>query len=274
MPTLEKKIFLASKTLLIAAGSLLTAYSWVSTFYQLPSLIEDWRLALILGNLLLVGGLCWTIADLYRRYVWWAEPEIRMSAKRDADAVAGRFADCAYLIIYNNEESEIAECYATLVDATNLYGETLDAVNIVEKGYLAWKEGQDCSITIPPKDERTVRVADNLNGFQFCLCKPSRASRDLLGIYSPITVRIDGKLNGKNIKPQYFHGYLYVSNRMGESGEMMTTVRDGAGKVRRTVIPSQPKIFTTLIFEAGDWQRDQRIPLSQANKDLSTQGKK
>ena len=264
MPTIEKNIFLIFKVFLIIGGAILVAYSWVSTLYGLPFLIKDWRWGLGLGLVLFMGGMGWVILDLYRRYVWWAEPVIVLTSNNDDEHIGGRFVNCSNLKVYNDEETEITDCQATLVLATNLYGGTLDPVNIVEKGYLLWKENRDCSIVIPPKDERTVKVADNRNGFRFSFCKPSHFGTDLMGLYSPITIRIDGKLNGRNIKPQFFSGYLYVNNYLGESGEFTTTTTDANGKITKSVTPSHPEVYTTLIFEKGNWMSDKRLSMLNA----------
>ena len=51
----------------------------------------------------------------------------------------------------NGEEIEITDCYATLQKATNLYGEELDPVDIVEKGYLLGKKAKIVQSQFPQK---------------------------------------------------------------------------------------------------------------------------
>jgi hypothetical protein len=53
-----------------------------------------------------------------------------------------------------------------------------------------------------------------------------------------IRVRLDGKMNGKNIKPKFFDGYLYIMNSLESNGE----------------------IVYARIFEKGNWMKDKRIP--------------
>jgi hypothetical protein len=260
----------------VVAGAALTAYSWVSTFFNLPPIIKDWRWGLGVGLFLFFAGTLWYITDLIRKYVWWAEPKIVFSPKRDNIHKNQKYADSANLIVRNDEKIAITDCFATLVMATNLYGEDMIPMNIVENDRLKWKEekftSDDCKITIPPKDERTVIVADNLNGFQFSFCRASVLRQHLMGLYSPIKIRIDGKINDKDIKPQFFVGYLYVNNYLGESGEVTITNTDSDGNVSKTIVPPKPEIYTTMFFEKGDWIKDKRIPRSrniQDNKDTT-----
>ncbi len=130
MPKLEKRVFLFLQILVIAGGALLTGYSWSTTISDLPPLIQDWRVGIGLGIVIAFVGGGWMIYDLFRNYVWWAEPVINLSTERDSKYMQGRSVEVAYLNVYNSEEKEITDCYATLEVATNLYGEDMTPINL------------------------------------------------------------------------------------------------------------------------------------------------
>ncbi len=66
-------------------------------------------------------------------------------------------------------------------------------------------------------------------------------------------------MGGIDIKPQFFDGYLYVENYLGETGESIITATDSSGDVTVNVKPSMPKIYTYMIFEKGDWKNDEKL---------------
>jgi hypothetical protein len=84
-------------------------------------------------------------------------------------------------------------------------------------------------------------VADTKNGFQFSSCKPSSSgSEQQLGTYL-VTIRVDGKLCGRDIEPQLFTGYLFVGN--ARNGNKLT-----------------------MVFEKGDWKKDKQLPKPKRSK--------
>lgn len=258
MIKIEKVLYTTIQTIFVISGPLIAILGWVFTFVDVPRSLKDLPWILI-GNMLFFIGISWVVYDLYRKYVWWAEPIIKLMPKKDVEFHSTSFEYLAYLVVRNEEEIEITECCASLQKATNLYGENLDPVDIVETGYLNWKESRSSTITIPPKDERTVKIASNSGGFRFSFYEPPNHGTDLMGLYSPVIVRIDGKLNGKNIKPQFFSGYLFVNNYLGETGELVTTSKDEKGVAKRSVTPSRPEIYTEMIFEDGDWKNNEKL---------------
>jgi hypothetical protein len=258
MIKIKKILYTSIQALLVVGGLLIAVLGWVFTFVDVPQSVKNFPWILI-GNILFFFGTAWVVYDLYRKYVWWAEPVIKLTPKMNVEFQSSTSENLAYLVVQNEEEIELTECHASLQKAINLYGENLDPVDIVEKGYLYWKESKTCSITIPPKDERTVKVASSSGGFRFSFCEPSTYGTDLMGLYSPIIIRIDGKLNGKSIKPQFFNGYLFVNNYLGETGELITTIRDEKGVTKRSVTTSQSEIYTEMVFEEGDWKNNEKL---------------
>lgn len=73
-------------------------------------------------------------------------------------------------------------------------------------------------------------------GFKFAFCKESYNERTLQGIYI-IRIRIDGKFNGKDMKPKFFDGHLLMDRVSTESG-----------------------IVTRMVFNSGDWTQNKDIP--------------
>lgn len=237
VPRAEKIIIPLAKVFLAVVGGFLTAYTWVSTFYDLPPLIQDWRWGLGLGIVLLLGGLGWTLADVYRRYVWWAEPELTLTTNVSDDFADGSLYRNARLSVSNNEETEIAECYATLEYAA-AYIEQQDREfqdPRLRKQRLRWSQSglanDKCEISIPPRDSREVNLAHTKRGLEFLLCGRTVQPNFMLGtrLYL-IKIRIDGKLNGKAIKPEFFEGYLFNQNE-------------------------------AMLFHEGDWKKDEHVPI-------------
>ena len=259
----KRRIAEAIRIAMLIAGLAISSLSMVSTFGVSIPFIRDWRVGLVVGLAMFFISTLLYILELQGKYLW-SEPEIILSPRRDSDYIYGRSVDVARLTVYNDEETEITNCYATLELATNLYGGDMTPVNIVKKDRLRWVEEKyttdDCKISIAPKSEVQISVANNLNNFHFTFCKPSAPlGQDITGIYI-IRIRIDGKWRGNDIKPQFFDGYLYVNNYLGESGELTATTTDEHGTVTKTVTPSHPEIYTRMIFEKGDWMKDKRIP--------------
>ena len=240
MATIEKRIFLWGKMFLLIGGAMLASYSWVTTFADVPPIIKDWRLGVGLGLFLLFIGVGWTILDLYRKYVWWAEPDVTlMPYKKDSTDFFGEATAFALLRVTNNEEIAITDCYATLEQATNLYGGHLIHVPIRSRDRLRWAESkystEDCKIVIPSKDYKDVHVANQ--SFRFAYCKDSGFHPpELLGIHL-VKIRIDGKLNDKDMKPLFFEGHLLMDRVMSDSGVHIRTA-----------------------FASGDWTQNKDIP--------------
>lgn len=177
----------------------------------------------------------------YRRLgaYYWPKPTIALSSKVETRRTQDGVVTYASLVARNQEGQEITDCYATLETATYLYGPQMTPVAGIRNNRLRWKEeqyaGDDCRMTIPPKPgSRTISVADTGNGFQFSSCKPSSSTGGQLGTYL-VKIRVDGKLGGKDIEPQFFAGYLFIGN-----------MKD-----------NQP---LTMVLEKGDWKKDKRLP--------------
>lgn len=170
---------------------------------------------------------------------YWPKPTIGLSAKIETRRTQDGVITYANLVARNHGNQEITDCYATLETATYLYGEQLTPVAGIRNNRLRWREDQyasdDCRITILSKPgSRTIAVADTTNGFQFSACRPSSSSSGQVGIYL-VKIRVNGKLNGMDIEPQFFDGYLYVGNMKGSE-------------------------TLTMVLEKGDWAKDKRLP--------------
>ncbi len=170
---------------------------------------------------------------------YWPKPTIVLSSKVETRSTQDGIVTYASLVARNQEDQEITDCYATLETATYLYGAQMTPVAGIRNNRLRWKEDQygngDCRITIPPKPgSRIISVSDTTNGFRFSACKPSSSGSGQLGTYL-VKIRVDGKLGGKDIEPQFFAGYLYIGNVRGSQ-------------------------TLTMILEKGDWRKDKRIP--------------
>ncbi len=230
---------------MLVAGMAVTGYSLATLFGNVPAIISDWRVTFAIGVMLAFLGV---LAYLFKRELsfYWAEPEVRCSAiieeRQDASLRTIKFA-C--LEIYNNEGSAITDCCSTLVTATNYYGGDMTPIPHLKDERLQWMNAafssDDCKITIPPQKGEKVNIARASGGFSFSGCKTNRFGIDLQGLYT-VRIRVDGKFQGKDMKPLFFDGYMYVANQIYS-------------------IDDAHQIWTNLIFEEGDWTKDKRIKL-------------
>ena len=218
------------------------AYNWVSTLYELPALIKDWRWGLGLGLFLFIAGTTWVVIDLYRKYVWWAEPTIKLQPVVEDEVISNGSIRNICLRVINDEETEITYCYATVVNVYSLYGAEMLPIEILETGRLRWMKDQsvnpNCRSIIPPKSSTSkIHVATYSGNLTLYLCKLTKPSDGLQGVHI-VKIRLDGKFNRRNIKPEYFDGYIYAIN-LGFTTDNV--------------------LVSTTIFEEGDWTKDKRI---------------
>lgn len=88
----------------------------------------------------------------------WTEVEITLTphVKDDSISPFGERMIFALLTVYNEEERPVTDCFATLEEATNLYGGNLIPIELGKKERLKWAEAKysrgDCVIDIPAKD--------------------------------------------------------------------------------------------------------------------------
>ena len=130
-----------------------------------------------------------------------------------------------------NEDFEITDCRVTLEHIDNGSESLIAAqsIGLFRLGALCWKNDygrKDCMISIPPKSkEEIVYIAQISSGvkkinwrainkpvkptmeFNFSYCK-NDGMNTAFGFYY-IVVRINGKINDKEIRPKYFNGYVY-----------------------------------------------------------------
>lgn len=211
---LDKQIITNNKDiLLIIILAALFAWGNASLFFQVPFLIKNERLGFILSFVLFFGYLIVDIIRLKRKYEWWIKPIIDIEFIKHTDYIHGKTT--AQLIINNKEKYEITDCYATLESIIEHY--LSENVNkqymtlpseLYQRGRLKWNNtlysNDKCEITIPPENSTILDLADasQLNNLQFHVCdKNLRPSRFGRSIVCTVKIRIDGKANGKSIKP-------------------------------------------------------------------------
>ena len=166
----------------------------------------------------------------------WPQPKISFLTRVETRDGESGPVSTATLEAFNQEDAAITDCVATLETATNLYGEQMTPVATIRNNRLRWtyskSTSDDCRLLLPKSASRTIAVAEAGSAFQFSSCKPSTAtSGGLTGMYL-IRIRVDGKLKGNPIDPQFFDGYLYVE----EAGPALS-----------------------LIFGKSDWKKDKRL---------------
>ncbi len=263
----EKFLYPILQAFSIIGGGILTAYSWVSTFFDLPPIIQDWRWGLGLGIILLVGGMGWKNIDLYRRYVWWSEPEILISPEPIDKYIDGNFYKSAQLKIFNKEELEITKCFATLkfTDDITISQEKVTIIPLIpsltkEADRIKWQEELDmndnCEITIPPRESRYINLADMLGTLRYHLRKGDIEANWMIG--SPlhtVKIRIDGRFNERAMKPSCFEGYIYAANFMKASE---TYIKSGRIKKQHEIIADQISELK-MIFREGNWRKDREV---------------
>lgn len=181
----------------------------------------------------------WYLYDLQRKYLW-VEPDIILTPSiLNRTSPFNESMAFAILTVFNDEEAEITDCYATLEQAINLYGGDLTPIELGKKERLKWVEAKystnDCKIAIAPKNDKSIHVANNSFNFAFCMGS-SVSDSGMQGLYI-IKIRIDGKWHGKDIKPQFFDGHLLMDRTMTDSG-----------------------VITRAVFNSGDWTKNKEIP--------------
>ena len=74
-------------------------------------------------------------------------------------------------------------------------------------------------------------------------------------------VRVDGKFNGKNIRPQYFEGYIFVENKPDIFEAVETTTEQiGNGEIKETKRNIRERtVYTNMLFEEGDWTKNVKL---------------
>lgn len=285
----SKKGF-STSTLVKVAGiiiaALLFVVSWASIFVEIPQ-IKDWRIGILVSSILFFGFIVWSFIDQQNRIKAlenenrklkaekdWVEVKLSLSAnvktetvKATLDAIVRETTAC--LAVINNEKMEITDCYATLEDAKYYRVPFFRPLPSYSDMRLQWKDvssnGNECKITLPPKNKvpKYVNLWSNQYPVGFTFCQPSNKV-DFYGVY-PMTVRIDGKYNGKDIKPVYFNGYLYTE-------KVSTTNRNPDGTLSDIPIGIDP--YDIIIFSEGDWTKDKRIPVPRPMKFSDEENKK
>lgn len=220
-------------------GFLVTGYSWAATVAPLPPIFKNPWHGIGFGILIFFVSALWFMWKYLERFTW-VEPVIILTPTLlNRTSPFNEPTVFALLTVHNDEETQITDCYATLEEATNLYGGDLIPVPLGKKERLKWAEAKygtdDCKIIIEAKSDKNVHVANT--SFNFAFCKDSAIPDSMLaGLYN-IRIRIDGKWNGRDMQPQFFDGHLLMDRTMTDSG-----------------------IVTRTAFDVGDWTQNKDIP--------------
>jgi hypothetical protein len=193
--------------------------------YLVPAMSpEIAHIGLAIGIILTFIGFVMFFWHPKRNSAKWEEPRLDLIPSAGHIIIIDRpHYQSAQLEIVNLEELEITDCYATLVELW--YRRWIGRWDMVrgipsligQRDRIKWVELSDsnasCEIRIPAKDSRHLDLADTLDGLGVNLRAGRFVFRDgpdednLLPAYT-VTIRIDGKFNGKGMKPQRFDGYI------------------------------------------------------------------
>lgn len=195
----------------------------ITNFYELPLKIVDWRIALGFGTILFILGMGWAIFDVYRKYVWGSNPNIKIISLKEDFLVQG--FSVAWLKIENEEQTNIENCYGRIMALEEIYSRNgieekysiIPSVTDKKTYRLNWKDSEDsddrCETEIPRNDSKILEIAktDALRILKFMICKdgltPSWKWKDE-EILCSINIRIDGVFNEKPMKPKFFDGFI------------------------------------------------------------------
>jgi hypothetical protein len=265
MGKIRKGIMLFIKPFAVFGGVIMMAYSYITPFIGIPPITQDWRLGLVFGLILFIIGMFCYVFDLYRQYVWWAKPEIEILYFKKDFFNHGDFGLIAQLEIKNKEEIEITDCYATLETASDIYrnndswGE-MPLIPSMSNGpdRILWVEKEYsnglCEITIPPNDSRHIFLADTSGDFHYNLRLGSLSPYWMIGpVAHTVRIRIDGKFNGKSMKPLYFDGYMCYELKLADYTASDTRNGEYIGEVKGTTA------YPHILFEKGSWMKNKDI---------------
>lgn len=247
------------KALVIIVGWAVTATSIISTFYPLPSIISDWRIAAIVGFLIFSGGVLWTVYDLLRNYVWWSNPRVDLIENTEEEVAHFTITQHAYLYFNNRESRPISNCRATLE-----IGQYRNAPHFLDQDRFRWigePANKNCEITVPPHRQVKIDVVtDTLERGRLTFMTCDKTTSAPKGLYPRLRIRVDGDFNGKAMKPQIFDGYLYVEDMAAEWGTTRAITKLVDGKKTSLEKVRDPMPYTLMIFKKGDWMKDKQIP--------------
>jgi hypothetical protein len=225
---------------IMSASILFSSFSTATIFVPIPQ-IENPLIGMAIGYILLLVFALWQFYDMQMK-IKELESE-RVSVPVNLEVVPRVLTEnkmtlddswnitSVYLEVFNKENLSITDCYVTLEKAEHYSSPSKKPLPAFSDVRLMWKDNlnSDCFLVIPqqnkqPKIANLWRKELATETFTFCQQKKAYSR----GLYS-ITIRVDGKFNGKEIKPIYFEGYLHVDNNK------------------------------EAIFKSGDWQNDKTV---------------
>ena len=127
----------------------------------------------------------------------------------------------ASLNIVNDEDSELSEAYAVLLNTSPVIGMGGLGTGHGERK-LEWKNTDNCSVNVGAWGRKEIlhvyllsigrNRSNKMGALQscFCLCGDDHSLRGPEGTYE-FNMELNGKLNGDSIKPIPFHGSFDVS---------------------------------------------------------------
>jgi hypothetical protein len=256
--------------ILVGIGFATVSVFLVYLFPTMPHLIAYVGFAIGIV-IILVGFILFFFPPKNTSDARWAEPRLNMLSHAGISMVLNRPRyQSAELEIVNLDELEITECYATLIELSHMRQDAkLGWVRVIpsiqgQPDRIRWIEHQESNaayeIKIPAIDARHIDLADTLEsrilGFNLRSGKfsPSEGpEEDSMPAYT-VTIRVDGKYDGKSMRPQRFDGYLYwetrklrtVVNLQQPNGEFIEEINE------QDSIP-------LLVFEKGDWMKSKKV---------------
>jgi len=229
-------------------------------------------------NFLLGMALTAVLLDLIVYVIWpkrnmakWTEPRLDILPRAGIPMILNRPRyQSAELEIVNLDELEITECYGTLIELSHMRQVAkLGWVRVIpsiqgQPDRIRWiehKESNDAyEIKIPAIDSRHIDLADTMEsrilGFNLRSGKfaPSEGpEEDSMPAYT-VTIRIDGKYDGKSMKPQRFDGYLYWETKKLRT---IVNLQQPDGKFVEEI--HEQDSIPLLRFEKGDWMKDKKL---------------
>lgn len=209
----------------MSASILFSSFSTATIFVPIPK-IENPLIGMAIGYVLLLILAIWQFYEMQMKIKElegvreWAVVDLKVVPSVNSEMKMTLDSNwnitTVYLEVFNKEEISITDCCVTLEKAEHFSSVAAKPLSAFSDVVLAWKDssrnGEDCLITIPPltkqpKSASLWRKERATEVFTFCPTKQTY----LRGLYS-IVIRVDGKFNGKDIKPVYFEGYLHIDN--------------------------------------------------------------
>jgi hypothetical protein len=195
-----------------------------------------------------------------KRKYEWVEPDVSVYPSNEMGVAKykdGELYNIAQLEVFNNEDIEITNCYATLEYANDIFfnQESNSVLPLIpsltqDPDSIRWRENKSIEITIPAHKSRHLDVADTLQTFHYNLCNGDLDTK--LAPLHTVKIRIDGHFDKKAMKFLEFDGYIYTTN-LGKAEEAF--VKNGRIKNKDEILLDNFR-YLKMIFRKGGWKKD------------------